>query len=188
MADAKVDGRTVAAKAARASIQTSDVADEVSETRATEVLMENQTATDDIERPDLAIVTDESMDSPAVKEYAKDLAFANEPVTFSISPTNDKNAENPVSCGVNGVRKFFTRGERYTVPRKFIEALIVGETSVEVETYKDAKMVDQTKIVPKIALKYPISIHNDPANERLVPGTKTRLGDAWFQHQCRNAW
>jgi len=175
MADAKVDGRTAAGKAARASIQTSDVETPA----ATTVMMESDVATENIERPDLAIVTDESLQSPYVQEYIKDLKFMEDIITFSIGESTDKNAENPVPAGVNGAVRFFTRGVEYKVPRKFVDSLIKREDSIKTVNYKDADGVDQTKIEKVPAMKYPLSIIHDPAGD---------LGRRWFQHQQKNAW
>ena len=175
MADAKVDGRTVAGKAARASIQTSDVEGPA----ATTVMMESDVETDNIVRDDLAIVTDDTLQSPAVAEYVKDLKFMEDIVTFFIGESTDKNAENPVPAGVNGAVRLFTRGVEYKVQRKFIDSLIKREDQVKTVNYKDSEGVDQTKVEKVPAMKYALSIIHDPAGD---------LGRRWFQHQQRNAW
>jgi hypothetical protein len=179
MADTKVDGRTAAGKAARASIETKDVEGP----KATTVMMEGDVATENVERPDLAIVTDEDINSPTVKEYIKDLKFNEDILTFSIGESTDKNAENPVPAGVQGQVKHFTRGVEYKAARKFVDSLIKREDSIKTVNYKDKDNVDQTKIEKLPAMKYALSIHHDPAND---DGSK--LGSRWFQHQCKNAW
>jgi len=173
MADEKkLDGRT---KAGRAAIETKDV----EPPKASTVMMESDVATEDIERPDLAIVTEESLQSPVVKEYIKDLKFMEDIITFSIGQTTDKNAENPVPCGVNGVVHRIYRGEEVKLARKFLDSLIKREDAVATVNYKDKDNVDQTKIEKTPAMKYPLSIIHDPAGE---------VGRRWFQHQVKNAW
>jgi len=173
MADEKkLDGRT---KAGRAAIETKDV----EPPKASTVMMESDVATEDIDRPDLVVITDESVNSPVVKEYMADLKFMEDIIEFSISPTTDKNAENPVPCGVNGVVHHIPRGKRVKLARKFVDSLIKREDAVQTVNYKDKDGVDQTKIEKTPAMKYPLSIHNDPAGE---------VGTRWFEHQIRNAW
>lgn len=143
-------------------------------------------ATDDIDRPDLAIVTDESMQSPTVSEYIKDLQFMEDVLTIIVNEVPDKNAENPVPAAVNGVTKFFKRGQEYRVERKFVDSLIRSEASVKTTQFKDDQNLDQTKIEVSHSLKYPISIIHDPADEKRHPSGQP-LGRAWFMHQCKNA-
>lgn len=165
--------------AKRAAIKTSDVPT----APKTDINMASTIAMEDIERPDLAIVTDDTLESPHIKEYLNDLKFMEEILTISISLTNDKNAERVVPCGVNGEVKHLERGKAHKIARKFVESLIKVEDRVETEQYKDASGIDQTRIIKIPALKYPLSIHHDPSNERTLPNGK-RVGDAWFEHQC----
>lgn len=144
-----------------------------------EIDMASSIATEDIERPDLITVTDDTLQSPHVQEYIKDLQFMEDPITFLIGDTTDPNAERVVSCGVNGERKDFVRGQEYKAARKFIDSLIKKNTNVKTQQYKDMDGVDQTKFVTNGALVYPISIIHDPAGE---------TGRRWFQHACANAW
>lgn len=159
----------------RASIETKDVESAAS----TEILMPSGTATEDIERPDLVVVTDESINSPYVKQYAQDLAFMEDELTIVVGETTDKNAENPVPCGVNGDVRKLTRGVEYKLKRKFVDSLIKAEDTVRTVQYKDKDGVDQTKIDKAHALKYPLSIIHDPAGD---------VGRRWFQHACKNCW
>ena len=159
----------------RASITTSDV-----ELRdAVSIDLSSSIHSDDIDRPDLVVVTDDTLASPIVSEYVKDLKFNEDILTFSISETTDVNAENPVGAAVNGQVGKFYRGVEYKVPRKMIDSLIKVEDRVKTVQYKDADGVDQTRIEKVPALKYALSIHHDPAGE---------VGRRWFQHQCKNAW
>ena len=132
---------------------------------------------DEIDRHDLAVVTNESMDSPNVAAYAKELAFNEDMLTISIAKVNDPNAENPVTAGVNGILKSFYRGEEYKVARKFVDQLIVTEKIPTTHTYDDKEGVKQTKIDVDFKMKYPISIIHDPSPH----------GRAWFQWACRRS-
>jgi hypothetical protein len=172
MAEDKIDGRT---KAGRAIIKSEDV----EQPKASTIIMEGKTATDDIERPDLIVVTDEDKDSPVVKEYMSDLKFMEDILTVSIGETTDKNAEKTIGCGVNGERKMLERGKEYKIARKFVDSLIKREDAIRTINYKDNDGVDQTRIEKVPALKYPLSIIHDPAGE---------TGRRWFQHQCKNNW
>lgn len=144
-----------------------------------EIEAHSSIATADIERPDLIMVTDDTLQSPHVQEYIKDSQFMEDQVAFLIGDTTDQNAERIVSCGVNGERKDFERGKEYRAARKFIDSLIKKNTNVKTVQYKDDDGVDQTRFVTNAALVYPISIISDPAGE---------VGRRWFQHACANAW
>lgn len=139
-----------------------------------ESMIISATAEDEV---DLAVVTGEGLESREVIEYAKELAFMAEKVTFVVGETTDINAVNPVPAGVNGKIKYFTRGEEYCEPRHFLDSLICRENSVQTRQYRDGENIDQTKISSKHALKYPISIINDPSG---------KLGIAWFKFACNH--
>ena len=157
----------------RADIQTSDV----EPPKATTIEMASDIQ--EIERPDLVAVVDDTLASPHMSELVKDLKFMEDILTISIGETNDKNAENPVPAGVNGQVIWLDRGKEYKVARKFVDSMIKREDRVETVNYKDKNNVDQTKIDKIPSLKYPLSIMNDPAGE---------IGRRWFQHQSKNAW
>ena len=159
----------------RASIESNDV----EQPAGSSIEMPSSVATEDIERPDLIMVTDENLDSPVVAEYAKDIKFMEDILTITIGESTDKNAENPVHCGVNGEVRRLMRGQEYKLARKFVDSLIKREDGVKTVNYKDDQGVDQTRIEKQPALKYALSIHHDPAGE---------TGRRWFQHQCKNAW
>lgn len=127
----------------------------------------------------VAIVTGESLESPHLAEYVKDLAFMNDILTISISESPDPNAENPVAAGCNGEVRLLTRGKEYKIARKFVDSLIKCEDRVKTVQFKDADGIDQTRIDKVPTLKYPMSIHHDPAGD---------LGRRWFKHQAANAW
>jgi hypothetical protein len=157
----------------RASIQTSDVEGPAKSS------IDLSSNIKDVERPDLAMVTGESLDSPVVSEYVKDLKFMEDMLTVVVGETTDVNAENPVPAGCNGEKRLLTRGQEYKLQRKFVDSLIKREDKIKTVQYKDSDGVDQTRIDKIPALKYPLSIIYDPAGQ---------IGSRWFQHQCKNAW
>jgi len=157
----------------KANITTADV----DQPKATTIEMASDIQ--NVERPDLISITDDTLASPHVSEYIKDLKFMEDILTISIGETTDENAENPVPCGVNGEVRRLTRGVEYKLQRKFVDSLIKREDRIKTVNYKDEDNVDQTRVEKKPALKYPISIINDPAGE---------AGRRWFKHQVNNAW
>lgn len=134
---------------------------------------------DEIERPDIAVVTDADLHSPHVLEYAKDLAFMEDMLTIQVAESTDPNEPNPVSCGVNGVTKLFTRGEVYKVARKFVDALVKTSFRTETIQFKDANGIDQTKIKQIPIHNVTVQIFDDPAGE---------VGRRWMQHKLSNAF
>lgn len=163
----------MAAKKKLPDIRTSDV----EPPKATSVEMASDIQ--HVERPDLAVVTEDTLASPHIAEYVKDLRFMEDILTISIGETNDKNAENPVPAGVNGQVMWLDRGREYKIARKFVDSLIKREDRIETENYKDKNNVDQTRVHKIPSLKYPLSIMFDPAGD---------VGRRWFQHQSKNAW
>lgn len=115
----------------------------------------------------------------ALKEEKQWKDFMEQKVTFMIADTEDENAPNPVSCGVNGVRRDFWRGKQYTDKRMFIDSLIKVVRKVKTINFKDANGVDDTKMDIRSVVAYPIQIIDDPAGD---------LGRRWFRHQQENAF
>lgn len=113
---------------------------------------------------DLAIVTEESMQSPHVKEYARELAFMEDEITFTIMKSDAPNAIDPVECAVNGVQKKFYRGMQYKAARKFLNALINVCFNVETVNRKDPNTgLDKTEVVRTPYTPYVISVMHDPS-------------------------
>lgn len=135
----------------------------------------------------IQVVTNESMKDDRMKKIAAEEKwwrdFMNQKVEFEILETDDENAPNPVSCGVNGVHRHFYRGVRYTDKRMFIDSLIKVVRKVKTKVFKNNEGVDDTKMEVRNIIAYPIKIWHDPANK---DGKKT--GDRWFEHQQRNAF
>ncbi len=110
--------------------------------------------------------------------YSKEIAFMEEKVTFMIAETTDKTAEIVVSVSVNCETKLLERGKPYTLPRKFLNALIARKGEVATENYKDKDGVDQTRTRIKYMPVHAITVLDDPSGAN---------GRAWFEWQCRNA-
>lgn len=115
----------------------------------------------------------------ALKEEKQWKDFMEQKVTFLIAETDDENAPNPVSCGVNGVTRHFLRGKEYTDKRMFIDSLIKVVRKVKTVNFKDADGVDNTKMEFRSVIAYPLQIIEDPAGD---------LGRRWFRHQQENAF
>jgi len=128
---------------------------------------------------DLAIVTDESMNSPAVKEYARELAFMEDVMQIIVGESEDPNSENPVTSGCNGQVIKLYRGQQYSIKRKFVDSLIRTTFRVSTKTFKDHDGCDQTKMVKTPTRAYNINILHDPAGS---------VGARWLQHQLANSF
>ena len=136
----------------------------------------------EIQVADAGVLTDEAAKQRLAEENAM-RAFMEEPLTFTIAETDDPNAPNPVSAGVNGAVKHFTRGEVYTAPRKFVDSLIKVTWRVKTINYEDENKVMQTRIERVPAMVYPVQIMHDPSGM----GQNDR-GRRWFLHQQKNAF
>lgn len=115
----------------------------------------------------------------ALKEERDMKAFMEQEVKFMIAESNDENAPNPVSCGVNGVRRDFWRGREYTDKRMFVDSLIKVVRKVKTVNFKNADGVDDTRMEVRSVLLHPLQIIDDPAGD---------LGRRWFKHQQENAF
>lgn len=129
------------------------------------------------------VVTGESMKDERLQKIMKEESdmkkFMEQKVTFMISETTNENEVNPVSCGVNGEHRYFWRGKEYTEARKFLDSLIKVTNHVKTVNYKDKDGVDQTNVVTKPVLAYPLTVLRDPAGD---------MGAKWFRHQQSNAF
>lgn len=143
----------------RPQITTKDVAPTITNN----VDLSSKIKLDDIERPDLAIVTDDALNNPVMAKYMQDLAFMEQEVEFTVMKTADKTAADPLVVGVNGVNKIVKRGERYKMPRKFINAMISTFTDVGTHEYIDKDGLSQTRVETITTPALQIQILNDPA-------------------------
>lgn len=151
----------------RPQITTKDVAPTI----VNDVDLASTIALGDIDRPDLAIATETSMDDPVTAKYAKDLAFMEQEVEFMLLPTQDKTAPNPIVVGVNGINRAVYRNQRYKLARKFLNAMISTLTDVNTHEYKDEKGLSQTRVETITTPSLQIQVLNDPAGQ---------VGMEWF--------
>ena len=135
---------------------------------------------DEIERPDLAVVTNADLNSPHVTEYNRDLAFMEDILEILVHKSEDKHAPDPVTCGVNGVIKVIKRGERFKMARKFVDALIKTSFRTETVQYKDENGIDQTKIEHIPVQNCAVQIVNDPA--------PVDVARRWLDHKLSNSF
>lgn len=151
----------------RPQITTKDVAPTITN----QVDLASTIALEDIDRPDLAIATDTSMNDPVTAKYAHDLAFMEQEIEFLVSETQDKTAPNPIVVGVNGINKVIYRKQRYKMARKFLNAMISTFTDVDTKEYVDANGLSQTRVETVTTPALNIQLLNDPAGA---------LGFEWF--------
>lgn len=135
-------------------------------------------AADEIERPDLVVVTEATLDSPHVKEYASDLKFMEDILEIEIAAADDPYAQDPLTPGVNGVIKYLYRGKTYKVARKFVDALIKTSFRTVTKQYVDAQQLVQTKIEQVPVYNCVVQVYSDPAGE---------VGRRWLQHKLSTA-
>lgn len=99
------------------------------------------------------------------KEYQEELAFMDEMLDIMLHESTDKNAEDPVPVGCNGVFVYIKRGQPTRVKRKFVNHLIAKNTRVSTPEYTNAAGERAFKIVQQQGLKYPFSILKDPSHK-----------------------
>lgn len=133
---------------------------------------------EEIERPDLAVVTDANLETPHVKEYNFITAFMEDILTVRVAESEDPYAPDPVSAGNNGVIKLFKRGEVCRVARKFIDSLIKTSFRTRTVQYKDKDGLDQTRIEQIPVHNVIVDVIEDPAGE---------YGRKWLQYKMTNA-
>ncbi len=133
---------------------------------------------DEIERPDLAVVTDADLNTPHVKEYNFITAFMEDMLTIRVAESEDPYAPDPVTAGNNGIIKIFKRGETYKVARKFVDSLIKTSFRTKTVQYKDANGLDQTRIEQIPVHNVIVDIIEDPAGA---------YGRQWYQYKMSTA-
>lgn len=124
---------------------------------------------------DLAIVTGEAMTSERLKRSARELAFMEDVLTFTIGMSELPHAMDPVECGVNGEKRAFYRGREYKDKRKFINALINITWTVDVLNRRDPSTgLDVSTIKRTPFQPVSINIRHDPAGQ---------LGTEWMAYK-----
>ena len=111
-------------------------------------------------------------DGPSISEYAKALAFMEEPVTVMVHETSNDNEAPLVDVYVNGVAQFFPRGEAVTCKRKYVEGLVRAKpTAISTDVRERNSENPQNVINRRSALRYPFSVVED----------KNPNGSAWLR-------
>lgn len=119
--------------------------------------------TDEIE---IAVVTNEDINSDSIAKYARDLRFMEEPVTFILANTNNKNDPNPILVGVNGEERVIWRSQVYTLARKFLNTLFETVHEMSTQQYQDQNGVTQTRFVRTVSPAYSVSVMQDTPDGR----------------------
>lgn len=108
--------------------------------------------------PRQIIVTDRVYDP----EKMEMMQFLQEKITVRISPTRDKNAAPSFMVQIGNKEQIFVRGQRYTVPRYFIEHLMrTKETFFDNEEVINAKGERDVIHPARTALKFDFVIERD---------------------------
>lgn len=113
-----------------------------------------------------------------VDEYAKELAFYEEPVEIEIHESTDKNNPEPIiDLYCQGVPQRVIRGQPITVKRKYVQILCnARHVSMDTEVKMDGDNVIN-RVNKRSALRYPFSVIHD-ANPR---------GRDWLRQALRAA-
>jgi len=129
----------------------------------------------------------QAVDSPLTKEYQSALAFAEEPVTVIITPSQDPNAATFRECWVNGRGievlignawqewKAIPTGAQIVTKRKYVEVLLrakqdhIKTNIVKYEHHED------NQVKHNLVLMTHLTVVHDPAG--VARGTK---GGEWF--------
>ena len=155
--------------ARRAMINTSDVAEPFN----LNVDLHSDLSQEDIHET-IAVVTNESMQSANVAKYARDLAFMEEKVVFTVHP-GPKEEPPVITLGVNGDNVVVTRGVPIKCARKFLNTLFTMTHEMATEQYTDtATGLTQTRVLRRQQPAYSVSVLED-----------TPEGRNWFATQQR---
>jgi len=111
------------------------------------------------------------------KKYLSDLAFMEEEVTVMVHEDVNPNAENPIMVGNGGRHMAFFRGKQTKCKRKFLDSLIVKQTSVSTPEIVTGANEKSFSIRQVSALKYPFSIISD----------KSKHGGDWLAMRMAEA-
>jgi hypothetical protein len=160
-------------KMQRPMINTNDVAEtqntnvDLSSTKTTEQIYQN------LQDANFAIVTDESLQDPKVNKYAKDLAFMEQQVVFTVA-RGAKEDPPVIVLGVNGQSVAVERGKPIRCARKFLNTLFTSIHEMATEQYTDKDGLTQTKSIKTQSPAYSVSLMED-----------TPDGRDWFAQQQR---
>lgn len=131
----------------------------------------------DVKRVELVEEGIQVVDESSLGDYAKELAFMEEPVTVMIHESTDQNAEPIVDLYCNGVPQRFIRGVPVTVKRKYVQILCdARQTSIQTMTGVQGNQVIN-RINKHTATRYPFSVVED----------QNRRGPEWLRAQLAKA-
>lgn len=117
-------------------------------------------------------------DHPRAKEHLEYEQFLNEPVTIVVLEGSEPSDDPIVELGVNGKRVVIMRGQKTTVPRKYVEQLMrMRTTSYRNEEFVRNDGVRDVRWPSRTGLRYPFQVISDP-NPR---------GAEWLQKIARAA-
>ena len=152
-------------KMQRPMINTNDVAEtqntnvDLSSTKTTEQIYQN------LQDANFAIVTDESLQDPKVNKYAKDLAFMEQQVVFTVA-RGAKEDPPVIVLGVNGQSVAVERGKPIRCARKFLNTLFTSIHEMATEQYTDKDGLTQTKSIKTQSPAYSVSLMEDTPEGR----------------------
>jgi hypothetical protein len=113
----------------------------------------------------------ETVQGPEAMSMAEALAFNEEILTIIIHQAAEKNAENPVTVGVNGRMAYIFRGQKTNVPRKYVERLLRAQSDSVEQDITAREERDFNRLTVRPTQKYPLSVLHDPNPK----------GQAWMQ-------
>lgn len=125
-----------------------------------------------------AIEQTDIVTASGVDDYAKELAFYEEPVEIEIHESSDRDNPDPiVDLYCQGVPQRIIRGQPITVKRKYVQILVnARHVSMSTETRVEGENV-VNRVNKRSALRYPFSVIHD-ANPR---------GRDWLRQAMRAA-
>lgn len=114
---------------------------------------------------DLSAIREEGVEvvpsATGLKEYARELAFMEEPVEINIHESADPNAEPIVDLYCNGIAQRVIRGVPITVKRKYVQVLTMARhTAMSTDTRVEGENV-VNRVNRRTALRYPFSVIRD---------------------------
>lgn len=116
-------------------------------------------------------------DGPIDSDYARALAFMEEPVTIELARLSEKFAPTLIDVYVNGVCEWVPVGQPYTLKRKFVEVIARCKPD-DIETVTGSIHDDnpENRIARYTRAKYPFAVIHDPSGAQ---------GHAWLTKVMR---
>lgn len=125
--------------------------------------------------------TIEPAESMPNKDWADNMAYAEQPIKVMVHDTTNPTDEKIVEVWVNGVAQRFMRGQEQVVKRKYVENLARAKrTTRGNEKYTDDQGIEGYRWPAHTALRYPFSVIEDahPNMPDGRPWLKTILAEA----------